>query len=99
MNGISNISQVGSGQSLTSVKQAGGENGTGFGDVLKTSIDAVNNRMAEAEGMANGLVSGEHSNIHETMIAMEKSNISFRLLAKFHSKAINAYQEIMRMQV
>ena len=99
MDGINKISQVGSGQALTSVKQAASDGGTGFGEVLKSSIDAVNNRMTEAEGLANGLVSGEHSNIHETMISMEKANISFKLLAKFHSKAISAYQEIMRMQV
>lgn len=71
----------------------------GFADVLKKSLDSVNDSKAAASEMQMGLVTGAHSNIHETMIAMEKANISFRLLTKVQQKTINAYQEIMRMQV
>ncbi|OGR07468.1 MAG: flagellar hook-basal body complex protein FliE [Deltaproteobacteria bacterium RIFOXYD12_FULL_50_9] len=100
MNAISNVSSVlGSAGQAAGVKSSGEDDGTGFGKVLKSSIDAVNNRIAEADELSNGLVSGQHSNIHETMIAMEEASISFKLLAKFHTKAIAAYQEIMRMQV
>ncbi len=72
---------------------------TGFGEIFKKSINAVNSDMQEAESLVAGLVSGQHSNIHETMIAMEKSSISFRLLTKVQSKVITAYQEVMRMQI
>ena len=71
----------------------------GFGDVLKNSIDNVNEQIQSAGEMSKGLVAGEHSNIHETMIALEKANISFRLMTKVQQKALNAYQEVMRMQV
>lgn len=71
----------------------------GFGEMLKTSLDAVDKRLQEAEASAAGLVSGQHANIHETMIALEKANISFRMLTKVQGKAISAYQEIMRMQL
>lgn len=72
---------------------------TGFKEVLEQSIDTVNKALNEAEQAAAGLVSGQHSNIHETMIAMEKANISFRLMTKMQNKAIEAYQEIMRLQL
>ena len=72
---------------------------TGFGDVLQKSLESVNARSQEATKMAEGLVSGQHSNIHETMIAMEKSTVSFRMLTKVQQKVISAYQDIMRMQV
>jgi flagellar hook-basal body complex protein FliE len=72
--------------------------GTGFNDVLKQSIEAVNSAMQEAEASAAGLASGQHANIHETMIAMEKANISFHLMTKVQNKVIAAYQEIMRLQ-
>jgi flagellar hook-basal body complex protein FliE len=73
--------------------------GAGFGDVLKKSLESVNANIQEASQMTEGLVSGQHSNIHETMIAMEKSTISFRMLTKVQQKVIAAYQDVMRMQV
>ncbi len=73
--------------------------GTGFSEVLKQSIEAVNTAMQEAEASAAGLASGQHANIHETMIAMEKANISFRLMTKVQNKVIAAYTDIMRLQV
>lgn len=71
----------------------------GFGEVLQKSIASVNSSMQEAEGLVAGLVSGQHANIHETMIAMEKASVSFRMLAKVQNKVVEAYKEIMRMQV
>lgn len=71
----------------------------GFGDVLKKSIDSVNNKMQEADKLSQGLASGQHGNIHETMIAIEKAGISFRLMTKMQQKAIQAYQDILRIQL
>ncbi|OKY74506.1 MAG: flagellar hook-basal body complex protein FliE [Desulfobulbaceae bacterium DB1] len=73
--------------------------GTGFGEVLQKSIDGVNAQMREADELSRGLTAGEHGNIHETMIAMEKAGVSFRLMTKVQQKAIQAYQEMMRMQL
>lgn len=73
--------------------------GSGFGDILQESIAAVNQKAQEAGVMAEGLVSGQHSNIHETMIAMEESSVSFRMLAKVQTKVIDAYREVMRLQL
>lgn len=83
-------------QELNSAKKV---EGTGFDEVLKESMGAVNGQMQEAKMMAAGLVSGEHSNIHETMIAMEKSGIAFKLATKVQAKVIEAYQEVMRLQL
>ena len=55
--------------------------------------------LQEAEPLAAGLASGQHANIHETMIAMEKASISFRMLTKVQNKVVEAYKEIMRMQL
>jgi flagellar hook-basal body complex protein FliE len=71
----------------------------GFGNVLKKSIDSVTNRIEEANELVEGLATGQHGNIHETMIAVEKAGISFRLMTKMQQKAISAYQEIMRIQL
>ena len=80
-------------------KAAPGAQGAGFGDILQESIAAVNQQAQEATALSEGLVSGQHSNIHETMIAMEESSISFRMLAKVQNKVIDAYREVMRLQL
>ena len=73
--------------------------GSGFGDILQESIATVNQKAQEAAALSEGLVSGQHSNIHETMIAMEESSVSFRMLAKVQNKVVDAYREVMRLQL
>lgn len=71
----------------------------GFGEVLNQAVTAVNTQMGQADALAQGLASGQHANIHETMIAAEQAGISFRLMTRVQQKVLEAYQEIMRMQL
>lgn len=73
--------------------------GKGFGDMLKDSMDKVNELQLEADRAAKELVAGRNKNIHETMLIMEKADMSFRLMMQVRNKVIDAYREIMRMQV
>ncbi|HCC53963.1 MAG TPA: flagellar hook-basal body complex protein FliE [Desulfobulbaceae bacterium] len=73
--------------------------GSGFSEILSRSIAEVNGSNQEADLLVKGLAAGEHANIHETMIAMEKSGISFRMMTRVQQKVIDAYREIMRMQL
>jgi flagellar hook-basal body complex protein FliE len=84
--------------SASTAKVTAGE-GSGFGDILKDSLQSVNKEMQNAASLSGGLMAGEHSNIHETMIAMEKASLSFHMLTKVQSKVIDAYKEIMRLQL
>ncbi|MBI3584296.1 MAG: flagellar hook-basal body complex protein FliE [Nitrospinae bacterium] len=70
-----------------------------FGDVLKESIGEVNRLQNEAEKAAKDLALGRAENIHDVMISMEKASVSFRLMMQVRNKIIEAYQEVMRMQV
>jgi len=70
-----------------------------FGVMLKGAIKEVNQLQGEADASIEQLITGESKNLHETMIAMEKANISFRLMMEVRNKIIEAYQEIMRMQI
>ena len=42
---------------------------------------------------------GKSKNIHETMIALNKADIAFRMTLQVRNKLVEAYQEIIRMQV
>jgi flagellar hook-basal body complex protein FliE len=57
----------------------------------------VNKLQAQANESVQGMVSGK-TDIQTTMVAMEKSGISFRLMLAARNKMIAAYEEAMRMQ-
>ncbi len=80
-------------------KEESSVNGDSFGKLLKNSMEEVNQLQCEADRSIEQLVAGESKNLHETMIAMEKANISFRLMMEVRNKIIEAYQDVMRMQV
>ena len=70
-----------------------------FGEVLRQSLDDVNKLQNEADQAIDALATGQQQDIHNTMIAMEKADVAFRLLMQIRNKVISAYETIMRMQV
>ena len=72
---------------------------TSFGDVLKDSIKKVGELDKEASQEVEKLVKMESGDIHNTMIAIEKADLSFQMMMQIRNKIISAYEEIMRIQV
>ena len=70
-----------------------------FSDVLSKSVEKVNDLQKQADNAIDDLVLGDNKDIVQTMIAVEKADISFRLMMQIRNKIIQAYEEIMRMQV
>lgn len=70
-----------------------------FGKFLGEMIDKVNSAQQSSDKAIQQLSTGETKSLHETMIAMEKANVSFQFLTQVRNKAVEAYQEIMRMPV
>jgi flagellar hook-basal body complex protein FliE len=87
------------GQSAAPLSGPAKTSGSGFGRILEDSVGAVNKQIEEASSLSEGLMAGKQSNIHETMIAMEKAGLSFHMLTRVQGKVIDAYKEIMRMQL
>jgi flagellar hook-basal body complex protein FliE len=73
------------------------EAGLSFADLLKSSLTKVNEMQQQAETATAQLVSGESKDIHNTMITVQKAEISFELLMQIRNKLISAYDEIRRM--
>ena len=59
----------------------------------------MNDLQTQSDKSIQGLASGENKNLHEVMISMEKASISFQFMSSVRNKALEAYQEVMRMQV
>lgn len=72
---------------------------TSFGDFLKNSISEVNGLQKEANLATQKLASGEEKDIHNTMIALKKAEISFELITQIQNKLMTAYDELKRMQI
>jgi flagellar hook-basal body complex protein FliE len=70
-----------------------------FSDILKKSLDEVNKLQDKADDSIKGIASGKMDNIQDAVMAIEKADISMKLLTEIRNKAIKAYEEIMRMQV
>lgn len=73
--------------------------GKSFGDFLADSISKVNDMQHQANVAMEQLASGKSNNLHETMLAVEKADIAFRTMNQVRSKVLDAYKEIMKMQV
>jgi flagellar hook-basal body complex protein FliE len=80
---------------------AGGQHapGAGFADVLRNSVDKVNEFQVQADHAIKEMVAGRNKNIHETLLAVERADSSLKLMMQVRNKALDAYREIMRMQV
>ena len=70
-----------------------------FADTLKDAVENVNELSHESNIQIQKLATGETKNIPEVMIAAEKSSVAFKLLTQVRNKIIDAYQEVMKMQV
>ncbi len=70
-----------------------------FMDTLKDAIGDVNRLHEEADQAVRDLAEGKDANIHNTMIALEKAEISFQLMMQVRNKIISAYETIMRMNI
>lgn len=63
---------------------------------MVSDVSAQQNMSAQAVG---ALQSGQNIPLHQAVIAMEEANISFQLMVEVRNRMLDAYQEVMRMQV
>lgn len=69
------------------------------GKFFQELVGKVNNMQVQSDQAIQRLATGENRNLHETMIAVEKASISFQFMSQVRNKALEAYQEVMRMPV
>ncbi|OPY85018.1 MAG: Flagellar hook-basal body complex protein FliE [Syntrophus sp. PtaU1.Bin208] len=86
---------------LSETKTGGGkgEGTSSFSDVLKNTINDINKLQNDADTAISKVQVHDTGSIHEAMVALEKASISFQTMMQVRNKIIDAYQEVMRMQV
>lgn len=95
--GISGAMQQASQVAQTMQKPA--ETERSFGDFLKNCLNEVNKLQVEADQSIEDLATGKTSNVHETMIALEKADVSFHLMMQVRGKILDAYKEVIKIPV
>ncbi len=70
-----------------------------FADVLQNKVQEINELQLDADNAISKVELENSGSIHEAMIALEKASISFRTMMQVRNKILEAYQEVMRMQV
>ncbi|MBV9849614.1 MAG: flagellar hook-basal body complex protein FliE [Armatimonadetes bacterium] len=73
--------------------------GSSFGDTLQNALSDVNNSQLHAGALAQDFAAGRTSDVHGVMIASEQATIALQLATQVRNKAVEAYQEIMRISM
>ena len=71
----------------------------GISKTFEKLLQDVNQQQFNAEAKKVELLVTENKDIHGTMLALEKAELSMRLMLQIRNKLVSAYEEVMRMQV
>lgn len=70
-----------------------------FAELLKGSLEKVNTDLKTAEALSQDFALGKDVELHEVVLASEQANLALQLTIQIRTKMLEAYQEIMRMQL
>ncbi len=90
---------IGIGKAFPDITETTSAPTAGAGKFFSELVNKVNALQTQSDASIQTFASGENKNLHEVMIAMEKASISFQFMSSVRNKALEAYQEVMRMQV
>lgn len=70
-----------------------------FSQFLENQIQSVDKLLATSDKQATEVAIGKSENLHDAMIAYEKAESALKLLVQVRNRALDAYHEVLRMQV
>lgn len=92
--------ELGPSRAMATTQAAGGGAAPGsFGQAVLKGLEEVNQSLVHANGQLQQLASGQAASVHQVMIDLEQARIQFQTLAQLRNRALEAYQDVMRMQI
>ena len=73
--------------------------GTSFGDVINDALNKVNNLQIESNQKTEDFISGVSDDIHSVIISGSKADLALQMTLQVRNKVMDAYKEIMNMQI
>lgn len=70
-----------------------------FGQWMTGELQALNRQLVTAERGVQSLAAGASANLHDVMIQLEQARLALQLASQVRARVVEAYQEVMRMQV
>jgi flagellar hook-basal body complex protein FliE len=70
-----------------------------FKNYLQSALENVNETQVQSNAATEALMNGNMDNLHQVMITAEKASVTLQTTLEIRNKVVEAYQEIMRMQV
>lgn len=68
-------------------------------DTLVSGIEALNQRLVASSDAVHAVALGQVDNLHQAMMSGEQTRLAFDLMLQVRGKILDAYQELLRMQV
>lgn len=93
-NPISTLREIGSSQ-----KPAASSNTKEAPQTFESMLSSLNQSQLSSDALIQKLAQGENVDLHTVMIGMEENNVNFNVALGIRDRLVEAYREIMRMQV
>jgi flagellar hook-basal body complex protein FliE len=97
------VSPIGGANALTpsnpAAQPTAAKSGEGFQRAINDLLDSANANQQQADTALEQLVTGESDNMHDVVLSVAKADLSLRLVLEIRNRLVEAYQEIMRMQM
>ena len=85
---------------MVAPQRAAGPDGVGaFGAMVSQGLSQVNEKLLASQTDLQSLATGNAENVHQVMIRLEESRLSFQLMMQVRGRLLEAYQDIMKMQI
>ncbi len=97
-----NLNQIGTAPQLGTDRPEGRRiiiEGESFSDTLRHALNQLNHEQLQAEEVIRQMVSGQDIDLHQVLYSVQRADLSFQLALQVRNKFLQAYEEIMRMQV
>jgi len=81
------------------VKKQDGGSGSSFADLLKNSIEEVDDLQKAGDKALSDIATGQVKDLHQAALAINKAETSMKMMLEVRNKAISAYKEILKTQI
>ncbi len=95
--GIDSLSPISLQNELAKTKKA--ESGSDFFTILKESLNEVNDMQVKGDQALSDIATGQVKDLHSAAIAIDKAEISMKVMLEVRNKALSAYKEILRTPI
>jgi flagellar hook-basal body complex protein FliE len=96
---IEAIGAYGIAEGIQGAVATGASQSSTFADWINQELAQANGAINAADGNLKKLAVGEPVSLHEVMLSMEEAKLQFQLVMQMRNRVLDAYQDLLRMQI